>query len=134
MSNLKLSVDAKRAYVSSLYSFLKDKTEFDETIIDDVIDELDDLLNSENREERTGYIELTNKGLKDNNLAYAVGAAVNYELYFDEDLTLIFGSKLVYQLTTREGDAAVEESNLKRFNVPLGMYSFKYEADDYEEI
>ena len=45
MSNLKLSVDAKRAYVSSLYSFLRDKTEFDETIIDDVIDELDYLLN-----------------------------------------------------------------------------------------
>lgn len=134
MSNLKLSVDAKRAYVSSLYSFLRDKTEFDETIIDDVIDELDYLLNFENREERTGYIELTNKGLKDNDLAYAVGAAVNYELYFDEDLTLIFGSKLVYQLTTREGDAAVEESNLKRFNVPLGMYSFKYESDPYEEI
>jgi len=134
MSNLKLSVDAKRAYVSSLYSFLRDKTEFDETIIDDVIDELDYLLNSENREERTGYIELTNKGLKDNDLSYAVGAAVNYELYFDEDLTLIFGSKLVYQLTTREGDAAVEESNLKRFNVPLGMYSFKYESDPYEEI
>lgn len=129
MSNLKLSIDAKRAYVSSLYSFLRDKTKFDETIIDDVIDELDDLLNSENREERTGYIELTNKGLKDNDLAYAVGAAVNYELYFDEDLTLIFGSKLVYQLTTREGDAAVEESNLKRFNVPLGMYSFKYEEE-----
>lgn len=134
MSNLKLSVDAKRAYVSSLYSFLRDKTEFDETIIDDAIDELDYLLNFENREERTGYIELTNKGLKDNDLAYAVGAAVNYELYFDEDLTLIFGSKLVYQLTTREGDAAVEESNLKRFNVPLGMYSFKYESDPYEEI
>ena len=134
MSNLKLSVDAKRAYVSSLYSFLRDKTEFDDTIIDDVIDELDYLLNSENREERTGYIELTNKGLKDNDLSYAVGAAVNYELYFDEDLTLIFGSKLVYQLTTREGDAAVEESNLKRFNVPLGMYSFKYESDPYEEI
>lgn len=134
MSNLKLSVDAKRAYVSSLYSFLRDKTEFDDTIIDDVIDELDYLLNSENREERTGYIELTNKGLKDNDLSYAVGAAVNYELYFDEDLTLIFDSKLVYQLTTREGDAAVEESNLKRFNVPLGMYSFKYESDPYEEI
>lgn len=134
MSNLNLSVEAKRAYVSSLYSFLMDKTEFDETIIDDVIDELDYLLNSENREERTGYIELTNKGLKDNDLAYAVGAAINYELYFDEDLTLIFGSKLVYQLTTREGDAAVEESNLKRFNVPLGMYSFKYESDPYEEI
>lgn len=134
MSNLKLSVEAKRAYVSSLYSFLRDKTEFDETIIDDVIDELDYLLNSENREERTGYIELTNKGLKDNDLAYAVGAAINYELYFDEDLTLIFGSKLVYQLTTREGDAAVEESNLKRFNVPLGVYSFKYETDNYEEM
>lgn len=129
MSNLKLSVEAKRAYVSSLYSFLRDKTEFDETIIDDVIDELDYLLNSENREERTGYIELTNNGLKDNDLAYAVGAAINYELYFDEDLTLIFGSKLVYQLTTREGDAAVEESNLKRFNVPLGVYSFKYEEE-----
>lgn len=129
MSNLKLNVDAKRAYVSSLHSFLRDKTEFDETIIDDVIDELDYLLNSDNNDERTGYIELTNKGLKDNDLAYAVGAAINYELYFDEDLTLIFGSKLVYQLTTREGDAAVEESNLKRFNVPLGMYSFKYEEE-----
>ena len=129
MSNLKLNVDAKRAYVSSLHSFLRDKTEFDETIIDDVIDELDYLLNSDNNDERTGYIELTNKGLKDNDLAYAVGAAINYELYFDEDLTLIFGSKLVYQLTTREGDAAVEESNLKRFNVPLDMYSFKYEEE-----
>lgn len=129
MPNLKLNVDAKRAYVSSLHSFLRDKTEFDETIIDDVIDELDYLLNSDNNDERTGYIELTNKGLKDNDLAYAVGAAINYELYFDEDLTLIFGSKLVYQLTTREGDAAVEESNLKRFNVSLGVYSFKYEEE-----
>ena len=127
MSNLKLSVDAKRAYVSSLYSFFRDKTEFDETIIDDVIDELDYLLNSDNREERTGYIELTNKGLKDNDLAYAVGAAVNYELYLEEDMTLIFGSKLVYQLTTCEGDAAVDDSNLKRFNVPLGTYRFTYE-------
>lgn len=129
MSNLKLSVEAKCAYVSSLHSFLKDKTEFDETIIYDIIDELDYLLNSETKDERSGYIKLSNKGLKDNDLAYAVGAAINYELYFDEDMTLIFGSKLVYQLTTREGDAAVEESNLKRFNVPLGTYSFKYEED-----
>ena len=129
MSNLKLSVEAKRAYVSSLYSFLRDKTEFDETIIDEVIDELDHLLTSDNKDERSGYIELSNKGLKENDLTCAVGAAINYELYFDEDMTLIFGSKLVYQLTTREGDAAVEESNLKRFNVPLGTYSFKYEED-----
>ena len=134
MSDLKLTVEAKRAYVSSLYSFLRDKTEFDETIIDDVIDELDYLLNSSDDRERTGYISLSNKRLDDNDLIRAVGAAVNYELYFDEDLTLIFGSKLVYQLTTREGDAAVDNSNLRRFNVPYGMYSFTYEGDAYEEI
>lgn len=127
MSDFKLTEDAKRAYISSLTSFLRDKTEFDEAIIDDVIDELDYLLNSSGERERSGYIDLSNKQLDDDDLIYAVGAAVNYELYLEEDMTLIFGSKLVYQLTTCEGDAAVDDSNLKRFNVPLGTYRFTYE-------
>lgn len=44
-----------------------------------------------------------------------------------------FGSKLVYQLRTPEADAAVEESNLRRFDVPFGQFSFAYFGDAYEE-
>ena len=53
---------------------------------------------------------------------------------FSSTMTLhsFFGSKLVYQLRTPEADAAVDESNLRRFDVPFGKYSFAFMGDAYE--
>lgn len=70
---------------------------------------------------------------KKKELAESIGAFIDYELFFDDDITLVFGSKLVYQLRTPEADAAVDESNLRRFDVPFGQFSFAYFGDAYEE-
>lgn len=83
-----------------------------------------------------GKIELDNVGLEkdEDDLAKLTSAYIDYDLFFDDPVTLIFSSKLVYTPSITDSDKLIEESNLRRFNVPYGMYEFVYEGDAYEEI
>ena len=136
MSDYRLTRAAKHEYLTSFQNFLDIETEFDDQVKSILTCELVDLLNEDDHYQSSGKIDLGTISLEDNEkeLVESIGAFIDYELFFDDDITLVFGSKLVYQLITPEADAAVEESNLRRFDVPFGKYRFVFMGDAYEEI
>lgn len=135
MSDYRLTETAKREYINSFQYFLEYQTEFDDSVKEILIEELHNLLNADDHYPSSGQIDLSTVGLEEDEdeLVKLTSARVEYELFFDDDITLVFGSKLVYQLRTPEADAAVDESNLRRFDVPFGQFSFAYLGDAYEE-
>lgn len=138
MSDYQFTEAAKREYLQSFEDFLSDKTEFDESVQEILIEDLQLMLDATDTYQSAGKIALDNPYLsldpEEKQLAESIGAFIDYELFFDDSITLVFGSKLVYQLRTPEADAAVDDSNLRRFDVPFGTYRFSYIGDAFEEI
>ena len=118
MSDYKFTETAKHEYRTSFMYFLENRTEFDQSVKEFLIDDLDRMLDATDTYHAVGKIELY----------------IDYDLFFDDPYTLIFSSKLVYKPAIPGADEFIEESNLNRFNVPYGMYSFTYEGDTYEEM
>ena len=138
MSDYRMTETAKREYLQSFEDFLSDKTEFDESVQEILIEDLQLMLDATDTYQSAGKIALDNSYLsldpEEKQLAESIGAFIDYELFFDDSVTLVFGSKLVYQLRTPEADAAVDDSNLRRFDVPFGTYRFAYIGDAFEEM
>lgn len=134
MSDYQFTEQSKHEYLTSFQNFLEMETEFDNRVKSILARELVDLLNADDHYPSSGKIDLSTITLENDEkeLAESIGAFIDYELFFDDDITLVFGSKLVYQLRTPEADAAVDESNLRRFDVPFGQFSFAYEGEAYE--
>lgn len=132
---LVMNETAKHEYQTAFGYFLESRTQFDDRVKEILIGELINILNANDHYHSSGEIDLSKIDLDDEEkeLAESIVAFIDYELFFDDDITLVFGSKLVYQLRTPEADAAVDESNLRRFDVPFGQFSFAYLGDAYEE-
>ena len=132
---LVMNETAKLEYQTAFEYFLESRTQFDDQVKEILIGELINILNANDRYPSSGEIDLSEIDLDDEEkeLVKSIGAFIDYELFFDDDITLVFGSKLVYQLRTPEADAVVDESNLRRFDVPFGQFSFAYLGDAYEE-
>ena len=132
---LVMNETAKHEYQTAFDYFLESRTQFDDQVKEILIGELINILNANDHYPSSGEIDLSKINLDDEEkeLVKSIGAFIDYELFFDDDITLVFGSKLVYQLRTPEADAAVDESNLRRFDVPFGQFSFAYLGDAYEE-
>ena len=132
---LVMNETAKLEYRTAFDYFLESRTQFDDQVKEILIGELINILNANDRYPSSGEIDLSKIDLENDEkeLVESIGAFIDYELFFDDDITLVFGSKLVYQLRTPEADAVVDESNLRRFDVPFGQFSFAYLGDAYEE-
>lgn len=132
---LVMNETAKHEYQTAFEYFLESRTQFDDQVKEILIGELINILHANDHYPSSGEIDLSKIDLDDEEkeLVKSIGAFIDYELFFDDDITLVFGSKLVYQLRTPEADAAVDESNLRRFDVPFGKYSFAFMRDAYEE-
>ena len=132
---LVMNETAKLEYRTAFDYFLEYHTQFDDRVKEILTEELINMLNANDHYPSSGEIDLSKIDLENDEkeLVESIGAFIDYELFFDDDITLVFGSKLVYQLRTPEADAAVDESNLRRFDVPFGQFSFAYLGDAYEE-
>ena len=82
-----------------------------------------------------GEIDLTKIDLSEDEdeLAKLTSARIEYELFFDDDITLVFSSELLYKPAIPDADAFIEQSTLRRYDVPFGQFSFAYFGDAYEE-
>ena len=136
MSDYKFTETAKHEYRTSFMYFLENRTEFDQSVKEFLVDDLNRMLDATDTYHAVGKIELDNVGLEkdEDELVKLTSAYIDYDLFFDDPYTLIFSSKLVYKPAIPGADEFIEESNLKRFNIPYGMYEFTYEGDAYEEI
>lgn len=136
MSDYQFTDTAKREYINSFQYFLENKTEFDHSVKELLIEDLSRMLDATDTCHAVGKIELDKVGLEkdEDELVKLTSAYIDYDLFFDDPVTLIFSSKLVYTPSIPDADKLIEESNLRRFNVPYGMYEFVYEGDAYEEI
>ena len=136
MSDYQFTEQAKREYLTSFQYFLEMQTEFDDQIKEILVDELRNLLNSTDHYPSAGKIDLTQLDLNEDEdeLVKLTSAEVEYELFFDDDITLVFSSKLIYKPAIPGADEFIDESNLRRFDVPFGKYRFTYEDEAYEEL
>ena len=130
MSDYRMNETAKREYINSFQYFLENRTEFDDSVKEILVNEMHNVVNATDHYACPGRIELSEVGLeKDEDELVKLTSA-----FFDDDITVVFSSKLVYTPAIPGADEFIEESNLNRFNVPYGMYSFTYEGDAYEEM
>lgn len=137
MSDYKFTETAKHEYRTSFMYFLENRTEFDQSVKEFLVDDLNRMLDATDTYHAVGKIELDNVGLEneeENELVKLTSAYIDYDLFFDDPVTLIFSSKLVYKPAIPGADEFIEESNLRRFNVPYGTYEFVHEGDAYEEM
>lgn len=136
MSDFQFTERAKHEYLTSFEYFLEMQTEFDDQIKEILVDELRNLLNSTDHYHSSGKIDLTQVDLNEDEdeLVKLTSAEVEYELFFDDDITLVFSSKLIYKPAIPSADEFIDESNLRRFDVPAGKYRFTYEDEAYEEL
>lgn len=136
MSDYRMTETAKHEYRTSFMYFLENRTEFDDQVKEILSDELDNVLNATDHYACPGRIDLSEVGLEkdEDELVKLTSAYIDYDLFFDDDITVVFSSKLMYKPAIPGADEFIEESNLNRFNVPYGMYSFTYEGDAYEEM
>lgn len=137
MSDYQFTETAKHEYRTSFMYFLENRTEFDQSVKEFLVEDLIHMLDATDTYHAVGKIELDSIGLENEEeleLVKLTSAYIDYDLFFDDPYTLIFSSKLVYKPAIPGADEYIEESNLKRFNVPYGVYSFTYEGDAYEEI
>lgn len=135
MSDYQFTEQAKHEYLTSFQYFLEMQTEFDYEVKEILVGELQNLLKANDHYPSSGQIDLSQIDLNEDEdeLVRLTSAYVDYELFFDDDITLVFGSKLVYKPAFPDADKFIEESNLRRFEVPFGQFSFAYEGDAYEE-
>lgn len=136
MSDYQFTEQAEHEYLTSFEYFLEMQTEFDDQVKEILVSELQNLLKANDHYPSSGEIDLTQIDLNEDEdeLVKLTSAHVDYELFFDDDITLVFGSKLVYKPAIPGADEFIEESNLRRFDVPFGQFSFAYEGEAYEEI
>lgn len=134
MSDYQFTEQAKHEYLTSFQYFLEMQTEFDDQMKEILVSELQNLLKANDHYPSSGQIDLSQIGLNEDEdeLVKLTSAYVDYELFFDDDITLVFGSKLVYKPAIPGADEFIEESNLRRFDVPFGQFSFAYEGEAYE--
>lgn len=136
MSDFQFTEQAKHEYLTSFQYFLEMQTEFDYEVKEILVDELRNLLNSNDHYPSSGKIDLTQLELEEDEdeLVKLTSAEVEYELFLDDDVTLVFSSKLIYKPAIPGVDEFIDESNLRRFDVPFGKYRFAYEDEAYEEL
>ena len=136
MSDYKFTESTKRTYLNDFQYFLENRTEFDYSVQELLMEDLFNMVNATDEYHCRQRIDLTEVDLEEDEeeLVKLLSAQIEYDLFFDDRITLIFNSKLVYQQVVPDADALIDASNLKRFNVPYGMYSFTYEGDAYEEM
>lgn len=136
MSDYQLTEQAKHEYLTSFQYFLEMKTEFDDKVKEILVEELRNLLNANDTYPSTGEIDLTKVDLNEDEdeLAKLTSARIEYELFFDDDITLVFSSELLYKPAIRDADAFIEQSTLRRYDVPRGEYEFAYRGEAYEEL
>ena len=134
MQDYRLTEQAKHEYRTAFEYFLEFHTQFDDQIKEILIGELINMLNANDTYHCPGRIDLDEVGLEDeeDHLAKMHSAYIDYDLFFDDDITLVFESKLVYRPAFPGADELIEESNLRRFDVPFGQFSFAYEGEAYE--
>ena len=135
MSDYQLTEQAKHEYLTSFQYFLEMETEFDDKVKEILIEELRNLLNANDTYPSTGEIDLTKVDLDEDEdeLAKLTSARIEYELFFDDDITLLFSSELLYKPAIPDADDFIEQSTLRRYDVPRGEYEFAYRGDAYEE-
>lgn len=136
MSDFQFTEQAKREYLTSFQYFLDHRTEFDDAVKENLVEELHNLLNANDHYPSSGQIDLSTVGLEEDEdeLVKLTSAEVEYELFFDDDITLVFSSKLIYKPAIPGADEFIDESNLRRYDVPFGEYRFAYEDEAYEEL
>ena len=136
MLDYRMTETAKREYINSFQYFLENRTEFDDSVKEILVNEMHNVVNATDHYACPGKIELSEVGLEkdEDELVKLTSAYIDYELFFDDSITVVFSSKLMYKPAIPGADEFIEESNLKRFNVPYGMYSFTYEGESYEEM
>lgn len=132
---LVMNETAKLEYQTAFEYFLESRTQFDDQVKEILTEELINMLNANDTYHCPGRINLDEIDLDDEEkeLVNLTSAYIDYELFFDDDITLVFGSKLVYKPAIPDADKFIEESNLRRFDVPFGQFSFAYFGDAYEE-
>lgn len=132
---LVMNETAKHEYRTAFEYFLENRTQFDDRVKEILTEELINMLNANDTYHCPGRIDLDEIDLDDEEkeLVNLTSAYIDYELFFDDDVTLVFGSKLVYKPAIPDADKFIEESNLRRFDVPFGQFSFAYFGDAYEE-
>ena len=136
MSDYRMTETAKREYINSFQYFLENRTKFDDSVKEILVNEMHNIVNATDHYPSSGTIDLSEVGLEkdEDELVRFMSAHVDYELFFDDLYTIEFSSRLMYKPSIPDADKYIEESNLKRFNVPFGVYSFAYMGDAYEEI
>lgn len=136
MSDYQLTEQARHEYLTSFQYFLEMETEFDDKVKEILVEELRNLLNANDTYPSSGEIDLTKVDLNEDEeeLAKLTSARIEYELFFDDDITLVFSSELLYQPAIPDADDFIEQSTLRRYDVPRGEYEFAYRGEAYEEL
>ena len=136
MSDYRMTETAKREYINSFQYFLENRTEFDYSVQELLMEDLFNMVNATDEYHCRQRIDLTEVDLEEDEeeLVKLLSAQIEYDLFFDDSITLIFNSKLVYQQAVPDADALIDASNLRRFNVPDGMYVFANYECEYEEM
>lgn len=136
MSDYKFTESTKRTYLNDFQYFLENRTEFDYSVQDLLMEDLFNMVNATDEYHCRQRIDLTEVDLEEDEeeLVKLLSAQIEYDLFFDDSITLIFNSKLVYQQAVPDADALIDASNLRRFNVPDGMYVFANYECEYEEM
>lgn len=136
MSDYKFTESTKRTYLNDFQYFLENRTEFDYSVQELLMEDLFNMVNATDEYHCRQRIDLTEVDLEEDEeeLVKLLSAQIEYDLFFDDSITLIFNSKLVYQQAVPDADALIDASNLRRFNVPDGMYVFANYECEYEEM
>lgn len=136
MSDYKFTESTKRTYLNDFQYFLENRTEFDYSVQEILMEDLFNMVNATDEYHCRQRIDLTEVDLEEDEeeLVKLLSAQIEYDLFFDDSITLIFNSKLVYQQAVPDADALIDASNLRRFNVPDGMYVFANYECEYEEM
>lgn len=136
MSDYKFTESTKRTYLNNFQYFLENRTEFDYSVQELLMEDLFSMVNATDEYHCRQRIDLTEVDLEEDEkeLVKLLSAQIEYDLFFDDSITLIFNSKLVYQQAVPDADALIDASNLRRFNVPDGMYVFANYECEYEEM
>ena len=136
MSDYQFTESTKRTYLNDFQYFLENQTEFDYSVQELLMEDLFNMVNATDEYHCRQRIDLTEVDLEEDEeeLVKLLSAQIEYDLFFDDSITLIFNSKLVYQQAVPDADALIDASNLRRFNVPDGMYVFANYECEYEEM
>ena len=136
MSDYQFTESTKRAYLNDFQYFLENRTESDYSVQELLMEDLFNMVNATDEYHCRQRIDLTDVDLEEDEeeLVKLLSAQIEYDLFFDDSITLIFNSKLVYQQAVPDADALIDASNLRRFNVPDGMYVFANYECEYEEM